>query len=376
MIDKLFARIFPHYHTLNATEKRSIRRRPITFCFVSGLLLLYFCLSLYGNSQRDSNKWKDSFYISPQIQESIRDASTNATRVLCGTYVDNIYNIDMAKGTYSVSFLVWFRWDGDDITDMANHFRVYKGTMIEQHILKNYKVGNTHYQLVRSIVTVAHNFWTESFPLDKHQLNFYIEPYYTAKHVVLVPDKENSHVNMDLHISGYGIAKSAMGARAYEYLTTRGDIEIEGTKNVVTEILTAIQIKRSGLGLYIKCFIGLFGCLIWALMVLYINIYHKVDPLGMLPGALFGCVANIMVGASLLPDALELGLLEFVNIWGIFIILCVALIIMKINAMRRIYEEHQVVSYYSAVYGRLMFYSVSALTILGNILMPAIVYLS
>jgi hypothetical protein len=81
-----------------------------------------------------------------------------------------------------------------------------------------------------------------------------------------------------------------------------------------------------------------------------------------------------MVGASLLPDALELGLLEYVNIWGIFIILSVALIIMKVNSMRRLYKEHKVDSYYAAVYGRLMFYSVACLALLGNILMPAIVY--
>ena len=376
MIEKLFLRIFPHYHTLTDREKRSIRTRPLTFCLVAGLMLLYFCVSLYGNTQNDNNQWKKTFTNPPKIQADLEEASTNATKVTCGTYVGNIYDVDMAQGTFTVNFMTWFRWHGDDIPDMANHFRIYKGVILNKNIVKDYKKGNIHYQLLRANVRVAHNFWTKGFPLDQHHLRFYIEPYYSAKRVLLVPDMENSNVNLDLHITGYNVTKSGMGGRAYEYRNTRGDMEIEGAKNIYSEIVTAVQIKRDGLGLYVKCFIGLFGCLIWALMVLYINIYHRVDPLSMLPGALFGCVANIMVGASLLPDALELGLLEYVNIWGIFIILSVALVVMKVNDMRRIYKEHGVVSYYTAVYGRLMFYSVTFLAVLGNVLMPAIVYFS
>ena len=374
MIEKLFMGIFPHYHTLTDKEKKSIRRRPFTFCLVAGLLLLCFCVSLYTNAQRDDQHWKNTFKIPAKIQADLQLVGTEATKVTCGTYVDNIYNIDMAKGTFCVSFLTWFRWDGDDIRDMANHFRIYKGSILNKSIVKEYKKGSMHYQLVRANVRVAHNFWTKGFPLDRHQLNFYIEPFYTAKRVILVPDGENSNVNLNLHISGYGVTKTGIGSWAYEYRNARGDVEIEGLKNVSSEVVTAIQIKRDGLGLYVKCFIGLFGCLIWALMVLYINIYHRVDPLSMLPGALFGCVANIMIGASLLPDALDLGLLEYVNMWGIFIILCVALIIMKVNALRRLYKEQDVVSYYPAVYGRLMFYSVAAFALAGNIIMPVIVY--
>ncbi len=374
MLEKIFLHFFPLYHTLKKEEQRSIQRRPLLFCLVAGVLLMYFCITLYGNTQSDNRYWEDTFRVPPQLQADLEEVSGNATKVLCGTYVDNIYDIDMAQGTFTASFLTWFRWEGDEITDMADHFRIYKGHILNKSVIKNYQLGKTHYQLLRANVRVAHNFWTKGFPLDKHRLSFYLEPYYTAKRVLLVPDTKSSNVNLDLHITGYDITKTGIGASAYEYRNTRGDMEIEGLKNISSEIVTAIQIKRDGFGLYVKCFIGLFGCLIWALMVLYINIYHRVDPLSMLPGALFGCVANIMVGASLLPDALELGLLEYVNIWGIFIILCVALTIMKINAMRRAYKEKGIDSYYPTVYGRLMFYSVAFFAVLGNIIMPMIVY--
>jgi hypothetical protein len=70
------------------------------------------------------------------------------------------------------------------------------------------------------------------------------------------------------------------------------------------------------------------------LLTLFINIYHHVDPLEMIPEALFGCVANIMVGASLLPEALDMGLLEYVNIWGILTILTATVVIINVNAIR------------------------------------------
>ncbi|MGL6292210.1 MAG: hypothetical protein ACRC2P_02100, partial [Eubacterium aggregans] len=51
----------------------------------------------------------------------------------------------------------------------------------------------------------------------------------------------------------------------------------------------------------------------------------------MIPAALFGTVTNIMVGANLLPEAIDTGLLEFVNFFGIAILLAGAIAIININ---------------------------------------------
>jgi len=141
-----------------------------------------------------------------------------------------------------------------------------------------------------------------------------------------------------------------------------------------SEIITALEINRSSYGLYFKCFIALAGTLLWSLIALFICIYHHVDPLGMLPGALFGAVGNIMVGASLLPDALETGLLEYVNIWGILIIMGVTIAIININRLRKKYKDEE--KGFVHFYGRSMFYTILAFTVIGMFLFPLISYSS
>lgn len=65
--------------------------------------------------------------------------------------------------------------------------------------------------------------------------------------------------------------------------------------------MTQLEINRSGLGLYAKCFIALFGTSLWVFITMFLCTYHRADPLSMIPAALFGTVSNIMVGTILSP---------------------------------------------------------------------------
>lgn len=314
--EKTIARFFPYYVTLTEEQKRRVLCRTLLFVVIAALVLASFTGILYATRDRDSVNWQTHLRGEPQAEKDIELINKNAVHVLCGTFVDNIYDINLATGTYKLNMYAWFRWDGSPELDMANHFRIYNCDIEYKDIVKRYQTGNTNYQLVRFSGQVANQFRTAGFPLDSHQFFIYLEPDYSAKYVMLVPDKPESGVNRNLVISGYKFTRSAVESIAYEHKNVRGDVRLLRGKNVASELVTAVEIERNGIGLYIKCFIGLFGCLLWIIIVLFINIYHRVNVLGMIPGSLFGCIANIMVGASLVPDALEMGLLEYVNIWA------------------------------------------------------------
>ena len=141
---------------------------------------------------------------------------------------------------------------------------------------------------------------------------------------------------------------------------------------ITSEFMTQFEINRSGLGLYAKCFIALFGTSLWVFITMFLCTYHRVDPLSMIPAALFGTVSNIMVGANLLPDALEIGLLEYVNAWGIFTIIAGALTIININRIRNKHGDNQ----FAALFGRVMSFTLMFIVILGHILMPLSAYMA
>lgn len=158
-----------------------------------------------------------------------------------------------------------------------------------------------------------------------------------------------------------------------KYQNTQNDPALDNQKGdlsevITTEILTSVEIVRDGWGTYIKCFIALFATLVWVLIMLYLSTVHETDPLSMIPGAFFGAVSNILVGANLLPDALEMGLVEFVNIWGIFNILACSIMIISINSIRNRYDSRG----FAKIYGRIMFVTTCAVTFLGNLLLPLV----
>ncbi|MDD2414423.1 MAG: hypothetical protein PHI94_04560, partial [Eubacteriaceae bacterium] len=172
-----------------------------------------------------------------------------------------------------------------------------------------------------------------------------------------------------LSISGYNIIKYGTLVRSQQYDSKNGDPTLNQPVTT-SEYLTAIMINRSSWGTYIKCFIALVGTITWVMITLFICTYHRVDPLTMIPAALFGTVTNLMVGANLLPDAMEVGLLEYVNFFGIAIILIGATGVINVNRIRNKYESRAFSSYYGSVY----LVTLLTFTIIGNILLPVCAY--
>ena len=126
------------------------------------------------------------------------------------------------------------------------------------------------------------------------------------------------------------------------------------------------EVDRAGIGLYIKCCIALYGTLAWILLCLYIATFRRVDALGMIGAAFFGAVSNVMVGSNLLPDALQMGLVEFVNFFGVGIIVASTAVVISINTIRKEIGNES----FAQFYGRIMLCLFAALVIIGNIALP------
>ena len=172
-----------------------------------------------------------------------------------------------------------------------------------------------------------------------------------------------------MSISGFEYKRSAVSTYTMEYESTLG--KPRTSIPIVQELCVSMEINRSGFGLYVKCFIALLGTITWVFITLFLCTYHRVDPLTMIPAALFGTVTNIMVGANLLPDALQVGLLEYVTIGGILVILSCALSVVNINRIRNKHQNQE----FAYLFGRTMFFLLLFLTVLGAVLYPLCSYM-
>ncbi|MGF6990602.1 hypothetical protein M2150_001870 [Lachnospiraceae bacterium PM6-15] len=335
-----------------------------------GLFLQYATWTLYQDKVAEEKYWEKALLESPEDEEKVAALSQSATKVTVGTCVESLKEVNMKSSYYRVAFKVWFKWRGDKSLDLANNFHVYNGSMNKKEIITDETIDGVHYQLCSVDVNVFKNFWTKRFPLESHQLRFYIEPSYTIDEVVFEGDLDNCEINSSVSIAGYKLKRFANGVHTNEYESTYGMPDQEGG-SYTSEFMTQMELNRSGFGLYLKCFIALFGTSLWVFIMVILCTYHRIDPLSMIPAALFGTVSNIMIGANLLPDALEIGLLEYVNAWGILTILCGALIIININRIRTKYNDNK----FAALYGRILSMLLIFIVILGHIVMPIAAYL-
>ncbi|MEG0367575.1 MAG: hypothetical protein RR585_12115 [Coprobacillus sp.] len=356
--------IFKEIVELSPVKKRKLLTWFLSILIIGGVYIGYTNYKLYTDKTAEETYWQAGLKDNPELLKEADQYKNTATVVTTGTYLENLKEVNVKASNFRVVFSCWFRWDGDEKLDMANNFRVYNGVINKKEVLEDYHKGNTHYQQVRVDATVQKNYWIVRFPLESYQLRFFIEPSYSVERVRIEADTQYSSVNKNLNISGFEYKRSAVSTYTMKYNSNLGNPE--SSVPISQELATSIEINRDGFGLYLKCFIALIGTLTWVFITLYLCTFHNIDPLSMIPAALFGTVTNIMVGANLLPDALQIGLLEYVTLAGIMVILACSISVVNVNRIRTKMKD----SRFAYLFGQTMFFTILTLTLLATVLYP------
>lgn len=360
--------IFQRFQALNTAQKRTTLRWFFLFLVFGTLFLVFTCLYLFHDKRTEDTYWTNALQDEISKTENFQAISKNAVTVTAGTYVENLMQLSFKDNSYRIIFNVWFSWEGHEDLDMASNFRIYKGNINKMQILEDVITEDYCYQLIQVDATISKDFWTVRFPLESHQLRFYIEPSFRADQVILQADTENSIVLPVMTATGFNLSRSAVSVNTAYYESTQNSPT--ATVPYSQELCTSLEINRAGFGLYLKCFIALAGTLIWVFIMLFICTYHNIDPIRLIPTALFGAVTNIMVGANMLPESMQTGLLEFVNIGGVLIILACTLCVIKINRIRSAEGDNE----FAFLFGRTMFGILLLLTLTGSFLYPLVSY--
>ncbi|MGI6105540.1 MAG: hypothetical protein ACOYD7_05015 [Raoultibacter sp.] len=357
-------------------KKRSSRVLKVVlsllFTWVLGVIFLGLtCFQLMEDRENVDTRWEEYKKSDEQVVQEVeaKASAGGATEVLCGTYLENLKEVNMADSYYEAVWLVWFKWEGDAPIDFTDDgFIFYNGIINRMNVLEDVVTDDgVHYQKFRVDVKVSQTFHTPRFPLENHIIRSYIEPNYDITDVILRQSSDVDSVNKNINIVGYDISRMTSDIKYYAYQDNHDNPIIpEGSVKLTSEFMDEIEINRSGIGLYVKCFIALWGTTLWVLIMLFVATRHRVDVFSMIPATLFGAVGNIMIGASLLPEALTLGLLEYGNIWGIFIVLAGTITITVLNRERFHWHDDN----FADRYGRFMFFSILILAIVGNIALP------
>jgi len=342
------------------------------FIFAVALVFLTVAGSYLAlDKKSEQTSWEYYLTEADTFTEEELSVSQNATQVSVGTHVERMDNVDFKNSMFTITFRCWFNWHGNEYKDMEENFSIYRGTI--RHITKKAEhwENGDHYQLFEVTADISKDFSTKRFPLGSYQLRLYLQPLENIENIVFIPDYEKSSINPELCTAGFELCRSdhALYLHRQDADTDGAYYKGAGTETY-SEFLTAIELRRDSIGLYIKCIIALIGTGLWALIVLFLCAHHQVDSLGMMPAILIGTVTNLMIGANLVPDALHIGLLEFINIWGIYTVLLSAVLVISINRIRSRYKSDAFAEYF----GKIMFAMVLITTLAGHIVLPLAAY--
>lgn len=353
------------------------QKKMLCACFlITVLSALLFLTStgiyLIADKRNEEKNWQEYLTEADTYTPEETAAMENAVQVSTGTYIERLDNIDIKNSKYTVTFRCWFNWDGHEELDMEDNFEIFEGVINRLEKKAEHRENGSNYQLFEVTADVSKVFSTKRFPLGSYQLRLYLKPLQNIERIVFVPDKEGSGVSPHLSVPGFALERNATALFLYrQSAQADGAYYKEERTESYSEVLTALELNRNSLGVYIKCVIALIGSNLWALTALFLSSHHRIpDALGLLPAVLLGTVTNIMVGANLVPDALHTGLLEFINMWGIYIIMVVTAIIIVINRIRSKYNDEA----FAEALGKIMFYTTAAVTVAGHIVLPVAAY--
>ena len=238
-----------------------------------------------------------------------------------GISVEKISDFSIKNVAWNSDFYVWFRWQppaDDPAFNPGNSFQMVSGSITNPQKLIDLIDAGGHYELYRVSASINYPFDVARYPVDDHLLRVFIQDPVHPQIRYLV-DRKNSRIDPTVHIPGYLIARSVMGA---EIISTGSSLGIPGAPPELAQFGYGIFIIRQGYGFYLKLFQALFAAVGVALLSGFFKAHEEIR-IELLVGGFFAAVANSYITSTYLPDTGVMTLMDFVNLLGLVtIFLC------------------------------------------------------
>ena len=313
------------------SEKKAFLKYWVVGIVIAYLLLGALAVHIIQNEKQTSNT-NHALRMDPNAVEPGKTppdplpANVEFKPVHIGIYLDGIDNLSIRDSYWTATFYVWFRWKGDKSLDPGKHFQLIDAKIEKKELQDSYHgEDDVHYQVFKVVAKMNKFFNTTRVPLDDHMLNIYVED--AARDVTALRYVVDSATNVSSRakIPGYDITGFSTVVKPHTYKTTYGDPRMaEGTRTTYSEFNFGLTIKRNGIGVYLKIFIGLFAGVLLTIGSFFIRPSDTGPRYGLPSAAYFGAVANTYMVSSLLPPSGQFGLSDLVTGIGLFTIsLCV-----------------------------------------------------
>jgi hypothetical protein len=248
-------------------------------------------------------------------------SASDPTLVTVGTYVNQIYAMNLKENIFTVDFYIWFRWKGDAVNPIET-FELMNGKISEKNLIPTRDIGDQHYAQAR-ITAVINKFWDVSrFPLDSHDLAILIEDQNSdITRLRYVADTENAGFDKDLKVVGYNATGGKAAITDNHYNTNYGDISLPvGNESIYSRYGYAVHAARPSYSYFFKLFSTIFISAMVGFLAFLVKPVDLDPRFGLGVGALFAVVASTFVISSELPDSERMTMADSINLASMIMI--------------------------------------------------------
>jgi hypothetical protein len=254
----------------------------------------------------------------------------NSKKVIIGTYLERIENLDIKESSWTYEFYLWFKWNRKDVDFLGEKdvlhknelpFTIINGDILQSNLVERYTDEKSNIEYAQYFVKAKNTqfFDVSLYPIDKHDLIIPIEHKWLDRtKVYFEPDKADSKVSSRVMINGYEKSKDIkLIEKSHAYKSARGNPKFTaGYKIDFSQYRMAFRIYKGGLSVILKLFLILYV----AVIVTFIAPFSS-DPSRYTVGALFTTAGANYILSSKLPATNIYSLAEIINAFCVVVII-------------------------------------------------------
>ncbi|MDX2303440.1 MAG: hypothetical protein NW226_11600 [Microscillaceae bacterium] len=239
--------------------------------------------------------------------------------VKVGVFITSLYDMSLPDNSFKADFWLWFNYTNDRL-DMLESVEIINAKEVDKQIPSTEKKNGINWSTQKYQVVLKKQWNIEHFPFDRQNLEiFFEEAVADTSAIYLIADKKNSRLAEQVRIQGWKITSFDIVNGVSLYHTTYGDPVLSG-ESAYGHIKVQIRMQRSGIGLFLKLFIGVYIAFAISLLVYFIEPIQIDSRVGLSVGSLFAAVGNKYIVDSILPETINFTLVDKVHLLTFFLI--------------------------------------------------------
>jgi len=274
-------------------------------------------------------------------------------KVKVGIFITNLYDFNLADGSYSVEFWTWslFKNEAFNFTENQEIKRVRKANCAN---FSRQKKGDFIWEQKKCTAMMLQDWDIHNFPFDQQNLHINLEDtMLDTTQIQYLADVENSKVSDDLSLDSWKIDSVTVKNNTSTYDTTYGDPVLKG-ESQYSGISAHIHITRTNSwATFVKLVTGLYVAFLIALMVFRIKPQDSDSRVELAVGGLFAAVGNKYIVENIVPTTNQNTMIDNLHNVTFGAIL---LIVMTTIHIGRIYQSGQLTR--AELFDKISFWSI------------------